>query len=201
MTGIASGAVLPLDLKKASQVVKDENERVAKLININPAARTTCVKPSGTTSLVVGSSSGIHAWHSEYYIRNIRFGKNEAIYSYLAQNHPEIVQDEFFKPTEQAVVGIPVKAPSKAIFRNESAIQLLERVKKFSNEWVKPGHRKGDNTHNVSATISVGPTEWEDVGEWMWNNRDVYNGLSVLPRNDHTYVQAPFEECTKERYE
>jgi ribonucleoside-triphosphate reductase len=201
MTGIASGAVLPLDLKKASQVVKDENERVAKLININPAARTTCVKPSGTTSLVVGSSSGIHAWHSEYYIRNIRFGKNEAIYSYLAQNHPEIVQDEFFKPTEQAVVGIPVKAPSKAIFRNESAIQLLERVKKFSNEWVKPGHRKGDNTHNVSATISVGNTEWEDVGEWMWNNRDVYNGLSVLPRNDHTYLQPPFEECTKERYE
>jgi ribonucleoside-triphosphate reductase len=201
MTGIASGAVLPLDLTKAANVVKEENERIAKIIGINPAARTTCVKPSGTTSLVVGSSSGIHAWHSEYYIRNIRFGKNEALYTYLSQNHPELVQDEFFKPEQQAVVGIPVKAPEGSIFRTESALDLLERVKKFSAEWIKPGHRKGDNTHNVSATISVGPDEWDIVGKWMWENRAVYNGLSVLPRNDHSYVQAPFEECTKERYE
>lgn len=201
ITGIGSGVILPLDLTEAAKVVKDENERIAKLIGINPAARTTCVKPSGTTSLVVGSSSGIHAWHDNYYIRNIRFGKNEAIYKYLAVNHPEIVQDEFFKPTEQAVVGIPVKAPETAIFRTETAIDLLERVKKFSTEWVRPGHRKGDNTHNVSATISVGPDEWKEVGEWMWNNRDHYNGLSVLPRFDHTYIQAPFETCTKEKYE
>jgi ribonucleoside-diphosphate reductase alpha chain len=201
MTGIASGAVLGLDLSKATEVVKEENERVAKIIGINSAARTTCVKPSGTTSLVVGSSSGIHAWHSEYYIRNIRFGKNEAIYKYLAQNHPELVQDEFFKPTEQAVVGIPVTAPSSAIFRTETAIDLLERVKKFSKEWVKMGHRKGDNTHNVSATISVGTDEWEEVGTWMWDNKEYYNGLSVLPRNDHSYIQSPFEECTRERYE
>ena len=201
ITGIASGTILPLDLTQASNIVKEENERISKLIGINCAARTTCIKPSGTTSLVVGSSSGIHAWHSEYYIRNIRFGKNETIYKYLAANHPEIVQDEFFKPTEQAVVGIPVKAPESAIFRTESAIELLERVKKFSSEWVKPGHRKGDNTHNVSATISVGEDEWEVVGQWMWENRNCYNGLSVLPRNDHTYVQAPFEECSKERFD
>lgn len=201
ITGIASGAILPLDLTQASNIVKEENERIAKIIGINPAARTTCIKPSGTTSLVVGSSSGIHAWHSEHYIRNIRFGKNEAIYKYLAANHPEIVQDEFFKPHEQAVVGIPVKAPENAIFRTEPAIQLLERIKKFSLEWVKPGHRKGDNTHNVSATVSVGEDEWEVVGQWMWENRHCYNGLSVLPRNDHSYVQAPFEECSKERFE
>lgn len=201
ITGIASGAILPLDLTQASNIVKDENARIAKLIGINSAARTTCIKPSGTTSLVVGSSSGIHAWHSEYYIRNIRFGKNEAIYKYLAANHPEIVQDEFFKPHEQAVVGIPVKAPENAIFRTESAIELLERIKKFSLEWVKPGHRKGDNTHNVSATVSIGEDEWDIVGKWMWENRHCYNGLSVLPRNDHSYVQAPFEECSKERFE
>jgi ribonucleoside-diphosphate reductase alpha chain len=201
ITGIASGSILPLNLEAAALVVKQENERVAKIIGINTAARTTCIKPSGTTSLVVGSSSGIHAWHSNFYIRNIRFGKNETIYKYLIKNHPEIVQDEFFKPNEQVVVGIPVKAPEKAIFRNESALNLLERVKKFSKEWVKLGHRKGDNTHNVSATISVGQDEWNEVGEWMWNNREYYNGLSVLPRNDHTYIQAPFEECTKEKYE
>lgn len=201
MTGIASGAVLPLNLEKAAQMVKDENARIASIIGINVAARTTCVKPSGTTSLVVGSSSGIHAWHSEHYIRNIRFGKNETIYKYLAANHPEIVQDEYFKPKEQAVVGLPVKAPEGAIMRSETALELLERVKKFSSEWVKPGHRKGDNTHNVSATISVGEDEWEAVGEWMWKNRDVYNGLSVLPRSEHSYKQPPFEECTKEQYD
>ena len=201
ITGIASGAILPLDLTQASNIVKEENERTSKLIGINCAARTTCIKPSGTTSLVVGSSSGIHAWHSEYYVRNIRFGKNETIYKYLAANHPEIVQDEFFKPHEQAVVGIPVKAPENAIFRTESAIELLERIKKFSLEWVKPGHRKGDNTHNVSATVSVGGDEWDIVGQWMWENRHCYNGLSVLPRNEHSYVQAPFEECSKERFE
>jgi ribonucleoside-triphosphate reductase len=201
MTGIASGAVLPLDLTAAAQVVKEENERVAKIIGINPAARTTCIKPSGTTSLVVGSSSGIHAWHSEYYIRNIRFGKNEAVYKHLAENHPELVQDEYFKPEQQAVVGIPVKAPEGSIFRTESAIELLERVKKFSQEWIKPGHRKGDNTHNVSATITIKPDEWEKVGQWMWENRAYYNGLSVLPYSEHSYIQAPFEECTKEKYE
>jgi ribonucleoside-triphosphate reductase len=201
MTGIASGAVLPLDLTAAAQVVKEENERVAKIIGINPAARTTCIKPSGTTSLVVGSSSGIHAWHSEYYIRNIRFGKNEAVYKHLAENHPELVQDEYFKPEQQAVVGIPVKAPEGSIFRTESAIELLERVKKFSQEWIKPGHRKGDNTHNVSATITIKPDEWEKVGQWMWENRAYYNGLSVLPHSEHSYIQAPFEECTKEKYE
>lgn len=201
MTGIASGAVLGLDLNAASEVVKAENERIAKLIGINPAARTTCIKPSGTTSLVVGSSSGIHAWHSEYYIRNIRFGKNEAIYKYLSENHPELVQDDFFKPETQAVVGIPVAAPEGSIFRTESAIDLLERVKKFSQEWIKPGHRKGDNTHNVSATITIKDGEWDEVGKWMWENRAFYNGLSVLPHSDHSYKQAPFEECTKERYE
>lgn len=200
ITGIASGGILPLDLVSSAKIVKEENERVARLIGVNPAARTTCVKPSGTASLVVGSSSGIHAWHSEYYIRNIRFGKNETIYKYLAKNHPELVQDEYFKPHEQSVVGIPVKAPEKAIYRSETALQLLERVKKFSNEWVKPGHTKGDNTHNVSATISVGDNEWEDVGEWMWNNRAVYNGISVLPRDGGSYIQAPFEECTEEKF-
>lgn len=201
MTGIASGAVLGLNLTSAAEVVKEENARVAKIIGVNAAARTTCIKPSGTTSLVVGSSSGIHAWHSDYYIRNIRLGKNEALYKYLAENHPSLIQDEFFKPDQQAVVGIPVKAPSGAIYRTESAIDLLERVKKFSNEWIKPGHRKGDNTHNVSATISIKPEEWDEVGEWMWNNREVYNGLSVLPYSDHTYIQAPFEACTEEEYE
>lgn len=202
MTGIASGTVNNLDLTEATNVVIEENKRVAKLIGIRNAARTTCVKPAGTTSLVVGSSSGIHAWHDPYYIRRIRVGKNESIYQYLQQNNPEIVEDEFFNPKEQAVISVPVEAPSGATFRNESAIDLLERVKKVSTEWVKTGHVKGENTHNVSATISIKDDEWEEVGNWMWENRDCYNGLSVLPFDGGKgYKQLPFETISKEKFE
>ena len=201
MTGIGSGAVLGLNMKSASRVVKEENERVANLIGINKAARTTTVKPAGTTSLTLGTSSGIHAWHNDYYIRRVRVGKNESMYSYLKENHPELVEDEYFRPHDTAVISIPQKAPDGSILRNESPIQLLERVKKVQQEWIRPGHRSGSNAHNVSATISIREHEWPAVGEWMWENKEHYNGLSCLPYNGGTYVQAPFEDCTKEKYE
>ena len=201
MTGIGSGAVLKMDMKTASKIVKEENKRVATLLGINPAARTTTVKPAGTTSLTLGTSSGIHAWHNEYYIRRVRVGKNEAIYTYLKENHPELIEDEYFRPHDTAVIGIPQKAPEGSILRNESPIQLLERVKKVHVEWIKPGHRSGSNSHNVSATVSIREHEWPAVGEWMWENREHYNGLSVLPYDGGSYIQAPFEDCTKERYE
>jgi ribonucleoside-diphosphate reductase alpha chain len=201
MTGIGSGVVLGYDMKKAAKMVKEENERVANLIGINKSARTTTVKPSGTSSLVLGTSSGIHAWHNDFYLRRIRVGKNESIYSYLAINHPELIEDEFFRPHDTAVITIPQKAPEGSIVRHESVFQMLERVKKVSQEWIKPGHRNGQNTHNVSATVSIKEDEWDLVGDWMWNNRDFYNGLSVLPYNGGTYTQAPFEDCTKEDFE
>jgi len=200
MTGIGSGVVLGYDMKSAAKAVKEENERVAKLIGINKAARTTTVKPSGTSSLVLGTSSGIHAWHNDYYIRRIRVGKNEAIYTYLSINHPELVEDEIFRPHDTAVISIPQKAPEGSILRYESPFELLERVKKVSKEWIKFGHRGGQNTHNVSATISLKEEDWELAGEWMWNNREHYNGLSVLPYNGGTYQQAPFEDCDEETY-
>jgi ribonucleoside-diphosphate reductase alpha chain len=201
MTGIASGAVLDLDMKSAAEAVKKENARVAQLLGIKPAARTTCVKPAGTTSLALGTSSGIHAWHNDYYIRRIRVGKNEPIYSYLVQNHPELVEDEYFSPHSTAVISIPQKSPDNSILRTESALQLLRRVKRVTDEWVRPGFRKGQNTHNISATVSIKDAEWVDVGEWMWDNRESYNGLSVLPYDGGTYTQAPFEDCSKETYE
>lgn len=201
MTGIASGNVLKLDMESASKIVKQENARVAELIGINVAARTTCVKPAGTTSLTLGTSSGIHAWHAPYYIRRLRVGKNEAIYNYLSQSHPELVEDEYFRPHDTAVISVPQKSPDNAILRSESALDLLERVKRVSVEWVKGGHRKGQNTHNVSATITIKEDEWGTVGEWMWLNKECYNGLSVLPHDGGSYIQAPFEECDKETYE
>jgi len=200
MTGIASNVVEHLDLEMAAYEVKKENEKVAKIIGINPAQRTTCVKPAGTTSLVLGTSSGIHAWHNDYYIRRLRVGKNEAIYGYLSREHPELVEDEFFNPTEQAVISIPQQAPKDAIIRHESVFDLLERVKNFSIRWVRAGHSDGLNTHNVSATISIKDDEWEKVSEWFWLNRHYYNGLSVLPYDGGTYTQAPFEDCDAEMY-
>jgi ribonucleoside-triphosphate reductase (thioredoxin) len=201
MTGIGSGVVLGYNMKEAAKLVKEENARVAELIGVNKSARTTTVKPAGTTSLTLGTSSGIHAWHNDYYIRRIRVGKNEAIYQYLAMYHPELVEDEYFRPHDTAVISVPQKAPEGAILRTESPFQLLERVKKITQEWVRPGHRTGSNTHNVSATISLKPNDWELAGEWMWEQRDFYNGLSVLPYSDHSYIQSPFEDCTKEEYE
>jgi ribonucleoside-triphosphate reductase len=201
MTGIGSGVVLGYNMKEAAKCVKEENARVADLIGINRSARTTTVKPAGTTSLTLGTSSGIHAWHNDYYIRRVRVGKNESIYTYLYINHPELVEDEFFRPHDTAVISVPQKAPEGAILRTESPFQLLERVKKITQEWVRPGHRKGENTHNVSATISLKPEDWELAGEWMWENREFYNGLSVLPYDGGTYTQAPFEDCDKETFD
>ena len=199
-TGIASGAVLGLDMKRAAGVVKKENARVAKILGIKSAARSTTVKPAGTTSLTLGTSSGIHAWHNDYYIRRIRVGKNEAIYSYLAIHHPELIEDEFFRPHDTAVISVPQSAPEGSILRTESPIQTLERVKLVASDWVKPGHRRGDNTHNVSCTISVREHEWDSVGKWMWENRGHYNGISVLPYAGGTYKQAPFEDCSEDEY-
>ena len=201
MTGIGSGTVLGYDMKSAAKIVKEENIRVAKLIGINKTARATTVKPAGTTSLALGTSSGIHAWHNDYYIRRIRVGKNESMYKYLKEFHPELVEDEYFRPHDTAVIIVPQKAPIGAIMRTESPFQLLERVKKVALEWIRPGHRTGSNTHNVSATISLRDHEWDAAGEWMWENRNHYNGLSVLPFDGGTYTQAPFEDIDEETYE
>tara|TARA_R100000988_G_scaffold103748_1_gene84631 strand:+ start:301 stop:2160 length:1860 start_codon:yes stop_codon:yes gene_type:complete len=201
MTGIASNVVEHLDLEMASFAAKQENKKIAKIIGVKPAARITCVKPAGTTSLVLGTSSGIHAWHDDYYIRRIRVGKNEAIYSYLLNNHPELVEDEYFNPEEQAVISIPQKSPDDSITRHESVFDLMERVKNFSIRWVRTGHVDGLNTHNVSATLSVKEDEWDDVGEWLWMNRHYYNGLSVLPYDGGSYKQAPFETIDKKTYD
>ena len=200
MTGIGSGKILGYDMTEAAKIVNKENSRVAKLIGIKRSARTTTVKPAGTTSLTLGTSSGIHAWHNDYYVRRIRVGKNESIYTYLVNNHPELVEDCVFRGHDTAVISIPQSAPEGSILRTESPFALLERIKKVAMEWVKPGHRSGSNTHNVSATVSLKQEDWEMAGGWMWENRDHYNGLSVLPYDGGTYTQAPFEDISKRKF-
>ncbi len=200
MTGIGSAAVLQMDMKAAANIVTKENLRVSKLIGINSSARCTTVKPAGTTSLVLGTSSGIHAWHNDYYVRRMRVGKNEAIYDYLLAYHDDLIEDEYFRPHDTAVISIPQKAPDGSILRTESPFDTLERVKRVAQEWIRPGHRRGSNTHNVSATISLKENEWKKAGEWMWENREYYNGLSVLPYDGGTYTQAPFEDIDEAKY-
>jgi len=202
MTGIASGKVQKLDLKRAASVANLANQLIAEQIGVNEAYRITCVKPSGTSSLVLGTSSGIHAWHDQYYIRRIRVGKNEAMYTYLSVRHPELLEDDVFKPDTQAVISVPQMAPEGSVLRSEeNAIEFLERVKDIHERWVKPGHVKGNNTHNVSATVTIKQDEWSTVGEWLWDNQDSYAGLSFLPEDLGTYVQTPFETIAKEQYD
>ena len=200
MTGIASGEVLKYNLEVAAKIAVKTNQLISEIIGTNEAARVTCIKPSGTTSLVLGTASGIHAWHAPHYLRTMRFNKTEDLALYLEINHPELCEDDKYRPKDTMCVRIPVKAPEDSIMRTETAIDTLERVKRFSQEWILPGHVNGANTHNVSATISVKEGEWEVVGEWMWNQQEFYNGLSVLPAFDHTYKQAPFEDITEEEY-
>ena len=200
MTGIGSGEVLKYNLELVANTAKTVNQDISAIIGTNEAARITCIKPSGTTSLVLGTASGIHAWHAPYYLRTMRFNKSEDLAMYLEINHPELCEDDVLRPKDTLCVRIPVAAPEGSILRTESPLDTLERVKRFATEWILPGHVNGDNTHNVSATISI-TDEWEVVGQWMWDNRNVYNGLSVLPYFGGSYKQAPFEDITKEQYE
>jgi ribonucleoside-diphosphate reductase alpha chain len=201
ITGIGSGTLDELNKKEASFIVQEENKRVAKLININKAARCCVVKPAGTSSIVLGTSSGIHAYHNDFYIRRVRINKNEALYTHLQINNPELLEDEIFKPETTAVISIPQKAPKTCHIRTESPLTLLERTKEYNLDWIRTSHNSGPNYHNVSATISIKDEEWKEVGEWMWKNKDTYHGLSVLPYSGHTYKQAPFEDCSELEYE
>lgn len=200
MTGIASGRVMKLDLKEAADEVRHVNVEVSARIGIEFAARCTTIKPSGTSSLVLGTSSGIHAWHHDYYLRRMRIGKNEALYDYLHAHHPELLEQDLLNP-KQGIVCIPQQAPEGSILRTEPVRNLLERIKTFNLEWVRRGYRLGYNANNVSATVSIREGEWKIVGEWMWENKASYNGLSVLPFDAGNYKQPPFEDITRERYE
>jgi ribonucleoside-triphosphate reductase len=200
MTGIASGKIFQFDLKEAADVVKKTNLHTSSKINIQFAARCTTIKPSGTSSIVLGTSSGIHAWHNDYYLRRVRIGKNEALYIYLKEKHPKLLEDDFLN-SRQGVICIPQMAPEGSILRTERAMDLLQRIKKFNTEWVRNGYRNGSNANNVSATVSIKEHDWTSIGDWMWENKASYNGLSVLPFDNGNYKQAPFEDITKDEFE
>lgn len=201
-TGIAdSPSVSAEQLQKAAKLVLDVNEKYSKLIGINLAARTTAIKPEGTASCVLGSASGIHARHAQHYLRRIRLNKEESLAKYLKKVIPDLVEDDLFS-TRDVVVTIPQESPEGSIIRDaESALTLLDRVLFYNENWVKPGHRSGNDMHNVSCTINYKPEEVAELSERMWETRYVYSGISLLPFDGGNYQQAPFETCDESTFQ
>ena len=173
---------------KAREVNKEE----AGKIGIPESAAITCVKPSGTVSQLVGVSSGMHPWHSPYYIRTVRGSKGDPISTFLKEVGIP-VEDDVMKPNDTYVFSFPVKAPEGAIIRNDlTAIEHLNIWLVYQRAWCE---------HKPSITVSVKEEEWMDVGAWVYKNFDEVSGISFLPHSDHTYKQAPYQEVSKEDYE
>lgn len=168
------------------------NRKLAQKLGINPSTAVTCVKPSGTVSQLVDSASGIHARHSPYYIRRVRGDKKDPITSFMElANIP--VEDDVMKPESTSVFSFPIKAPDNAITRNDmTALQQLELWLKIQRYWCE---------HKPSITVTVKEHEWVEVGAWVWKHFDEVSGISFLPHSDHSYRQAPYEECDQETYE
>jgi len=205
ITGQAEGwdeLIATIDVPNFKETVDYLTDKWAKLVGINPPKRTLTTKPSGTTSALLGVTSGIHAAHSEFHIRRVRIDVSHPLAIHLAglpEFKPFIELDKF-NPSNY-VISIPVQKVGAVTRSQESAIDLLNRMKKINEVWVSKGHYEGKDTHNVSLTVSYKPEEEAGIKEWMWNNRNVYCGISLLPYDGGTYVQAPFEEIDKETYE
>jgi ribonucleoside-triphosphate reductase len=201
-TGIAdaNNKVTSEWLKEAGELVKTVNDKYARRIGINPGSRLTTIKPEGTASCVLGSSSGIHARHDQFYFRRIRMNKDDALAQYLKLSIPELVEDDLFSATG-VVVTIPQQSPQGAIIRPaEGALDVLDRVLNYHENWIMPGHSSGVNTHNVSVTINYNPDEIDELRKKLWQKRENYAAVSLLPFDGGTYKQAPFESCTQEQY-
>ena len=179
-------------LENLRQWAVDINVEEAAKIGIPASAAVTCVKPSGTVSQLVGVSSGMHAWHSDYYIRTVRGDKKDPITQFLVDSGIP-AEDDVMKPNDTTVFSFPVKAPKHAITRDKlNAIQQLEVWLTYQRHWCE---------HKPSVTISVKEEEWMEVGAWVYKHFDECSGISFLPYSEHTYVQAPYQEATKEQYE
>lgn len=196
LTGIMDAKITsnpdPKMLERLRDVARKTNQKYATKMDIPVSASITCVKPSGTVSQLVDSASGIHARHNDYYLRRIRMDKKDPIYDFLKEKGVS-VEDEAFRPDNTAVFTFPMKAPKGAILRNDwSAMTQLENWLVYQRHFCE---------HKPSVTISVKDEEWVEVGAWVWKHFDEISGVSFLPHSDHTYQQAPYEDCTKEQYE
>ena len=203
MTGIMDKPEICLDptiQRHGAKIVKDTNKKIAKKININIAARTTCIKPEGTTSCILGTSSGIHPHHAKRYIRRVQANKMEPIYQYFQKINERACEESVWSANDSdAVISFCVEVATGSKTKNQiSALELLEYVKSTQKNWVTGGINADANvqpwlTHNVSNTINIKPEEWDDVEKFIYKNRNFFCGISLLPiTGDKDYPQAPF---------
>jgi ribonucleoside-diphosphate reductase alpha chain len=195
LTGIMDNKELyerKIDPEVLKQIVIETNAEWADILGIPPSVATTCVKPSGTVSQLVNSASGIHRRHAAYYIRSVRADNKDPLTQmmkdYGIPNEPEVN-----KPDQTTVFYFPQKAPEGALLRgDETAIEQLEFWRYIQDKWCE---------HKPSITVNVKEHEWPEVGGWVYKNFEIISGVSFLPHSDHSYRQAPYQECTKEEYE
>ena len=196
LTGIMDNPITidpnPFLLERLKEAVVEQNRVLAEEIGIPQSTATTCIKPSGTVSQLVDSASGIHARHSSYYIRTVRGDNKDPLTQFLIQsgipNEPDVM-----KPTQTTVFSFPIKSPENSVTRTQmTAIEQLDLWKMYQEHWCE---------HKPSVTVSVKENEWPEVGGWVYNNFDAISGISFLPFSDHTYQQAPYQDCTQEEYE
>lgn len=200
ITGVASNTIGDSWLAEGADLIRRTNEEWAHRLDINPAARLTTIKPSGTSSLVLGTSSGIHAWHAPYYIRRLRMNKMEPLCRYLQTVVPDLIEPDVQKPDVDAVLSLPMKAPDGAVLRGESFQDALKRVMTYNKNWVRKGHVRGANPNNVSVTINVKDHEWPEVVDALWNHREEFTAISTFPYFGGNYKQAPHEDCDERTY-
>jgi ribonucleoside-diphosphate reductase alpha chain len=183
---------LEVYLSELRNIARETNKEEAEKIGISESAAITCVKPSGTVSQLVGVSSGMHPWHSPYYIRTVRGDKKDPLSTFLKEVGIPC-EDDFMKPDQTYVFSFPIKAPEGAIVRDDlTAIDHLNTWLVYQRAWCE---------HKPSITVSVKEDEWMDVGAWVWKHFDEVSGISFLPHSDHSYKQAPYQEVTKEEYD
>ena len=179
-------------LNKMREVAVQTNEIYSKKIGIPQSVAITCVKPSGTVSQLVDSASGIHARHNPFYIRTVRGDKKDPL-TRMMEDVGFPVEDDVMNPSYTSVFSFPMKVNENSIFRNDmSAIEQLELWKLYQENWCE---------HKPSVTISVKESEWMVVGSWVYDNFDYMSGVSFLPFSDHSYKQAPYQDCTEEEYD
>jgi len=195
LTGIMDNLLLvngDISLNALKEIAVETNKEWADILGVNPSVAITCVKPSGTVSQLVDSSSGIHARHAPYYIRSVRADNKDPL-TQLMKDYGIPNEPEINKPGQTTVFYFPIKSPDGARVRSSmDAIEHLELWKRFQEEWCE---------HKPSITVNVREEEWPEVGGWVYKNFDVISGVSFLPFEDHSYKQAPYQECSKEEYE
>jgi ribonucleoside-diphosphate reductase alpha chain len=209
-TGLAMAWPMIADeqlMRRASQIALETDAHYSSQLNMPAAARIGTIKPSGTESAELGVTPGIHAAHDEFFVRRVRIERESEIARYLLSfcDENEAGAQTFIERDASQdgtlVLSFPISNNGAIVRGNESSIDLLERCKYITKNWIMPTHRRGPNPHNVSVTVSYKPDEQEAICDWMIRNKNSYSGLSLLPDNGGTYLQAPFESISRSEYE